>query len=321
MNRTNPMHPHPLQALLAVALLAGCSTPAQDARHVDEEAPRRIARIASPHMQEPSGLVKSRRLPGVFWTHNDSGDVPRIFALNANGRLFGEFPVTGARNVDWEDIAIDDKGNLYVADFGNNFSSRRHLVVYRVPEPTSVDGSGTARVDQCYRFRYADQTGYPGLGRWNYDAEALFWMEDALWILTKHHMGNGTRLYRLAPQGSRTEMVLAPVMGFELGDGDQPPRAVAPNANVAGGLSLAGTVTAADYDPKRRLLAVLTYTSVLLFARTADAKAPFRPLRRISLRGRGLGQVESLAWDTHGLVLGNEDAWLFSCPIPVGTSR
>ncbi|RYG42513.1 hypothetical protein EON79_18735, partial [bacterium] len=44
-----------------------------------------IARIALPVIDEGSGIVASRRYPGVFWTHNDSGDAARFFAIKADG--------------------------------------------------------------------------------------------------------------------------------------------------------------------------------------------------------------------------------------------
>ena len=33
-------------------------------------------------VRESSGLAVSRAYPGVFWTHNDSGDRPRLYALD-----------------------------------------------------------------------------------------------------------------------------------------------------------------------------------------------------------------------------------------------
>src|SRR3712207_9440411 len=48
----------------------------------------------------------SRRVAGLFWTHNDSGRDPVIFAVDAGGRLQGRFRVMGARNRDWEDAAM-----------------------------------------------------------------------------------------------------------------------------------------------------------------------------------------------------------------------
>ncbi|MFO0950915.1 MAG: hypothetical protein U0835_07120 [Isosphaeraceae bacterium] len=63
--------------------------------------------------------MASRRHPGVFWVHNDSGNPPRLFAVRVDGSLIREYAVQ-APNVDWEDIAVDDEGHLYLGDIGNN---------------------------------------------------------------------------------------------------------------------------------------------------------------------------------------------------------
>ena len=68
-----------------------------------------------------------------------------VVAINALGRLIAEFPVEGATNEDWEDITIDDAGNLYIGDIGNNKNERDDLRVYRVPEPDPFAGPRTAR--------------------------------------------------------------------------------------------------------------------------------------------------------------------------------
>src|SRR5690554_2695558 len=70
-----------------------------------------IGRIDHPPIRESSGLVASRRQPGVFWTHNDSGNPPAIYAIDRTGKLLGEWRI-GAINHDWEDIALDDHGHL-----------------------------------------------------------------------------------------------------------------------------------------------------------------------------------------------------------------
>ena len=43
--------------------------------------------VEAPSIVEASGLAGGRINPGVWWTHNDSGDIPRVFALEGDGRL------------------------------------------------------------------------------------------------------------------------------------------------------------------------------------------------------------------------------------------
>src|SRR5436190_23943580 len=58
-----------------------------------------------PDLTENSGLVASRNFPGIFWTHNDHGSSPRLFAISRNGFALAKFRVTGATIADWEDIS------------------------------------------------------------------------------------------------------------------------------------------------------------------------------------------------------------------------
>ena len=76
-------------------------------------------KIDSKRVAESSGIVESRRHPGVFWTHNDKGNAAVIYAIRRDGEMVGQFKVD-AKNDDWEDISTDDEGHLYIARTGNN---------------------------------------------------------------------------------------------------------------------------------------------------------------------------------------------------------
>src|SRR5215207_10525891 len=94
----------------------------------------RLGRLDHPAIREASGVVASRRHPGIFWVHNDSQNPPALFAVRRDGSLAGEFAV-GVPNVDWEDIAVDDQGHLYLADIGNNAGLLPVRAIYRLDEP------------------------------------------------------------------------------------------------------------------------------------------------------------------------------------------
>jgi hypothetical protein len=83
---------------------------------------------------EASGIVKSRRHPGIFWVHNDSGNPPLLFAIRSDGRIVRQFRLQ-VPNIDWEDIAIDDEGHLYLGDICNNGALLPVRVIYRIDEP------------------------------------------------------------------------------------------------------------------------------------------------------------------------------------------
>ncbi|MCC5829436.1 MAG: hypothetical protein JJU36_08310 [Phycisphaeraceae bacterium] len=126
-------------------------------------APEQIGELQSPAIVESSGLIASRRHPGLFWTHNDSGDRARLFLLGPKGEQMGEFQVQGARNIDWEDIAaieFDGRPMLLVGDIGDNRARRREVQIYLVPEPEALpddpDQPGTLSAQAAIRYRYED---------------------------------------------------------------------------------------------------------------------------------------------------------------------
>ncbi len=42
-------------------------------------------------ISEASGLAASRINPGLYYTHNDSGDIGRVFALTEQGFTIGKY--------------------------------------------------------------------------------------------------------------------------------------------------------------------------------------------------------------------------------------
>lgn len=121
-------------------------------------APTAIGRVQDSELNEISGVVEGRRSPGVFFVHNDSGDSPRLFAIDRRGALLAELVLaTVPMLLDAEDIAIgpapDGAWFLYLGDVGNNFASmgvgipRRKAVLHRFAEPevsTQARGSRIA---------------------------------------------------------------------------------------------------------------------------------------------------------------------------------
>ena len=62
--------------------------------------------IAADEISEASGLVASRQNTNVLWTHNDSGDSSRLYALDTEGRDLGVYTLAEIDPRDWEDIAL-----------------------------------------------------------------------------------------------------------------------------------------------------------------------------------------------------------------------
>ncbi|MBU0552499.1 hypothetical protein KKB55_03700 [Myxococcota bacterium] len=265
-----------------------------------------VAEYADPRIDEPSGLVASRRHAGVYWTHNDSGDGPRLFAVTAEGRLLRVYDVIGAAAEDWEDIALDDAGQLYIGDIGNNKNRRRDLTVYIASEPdpgplTPAAPPGPPRplpIKRAVRFSYPDQAEFPPKAR-NFDAEALFWARDHLYLLTKHRGDQRTNLYRFEDLSGA-----APIQPRKIGDGfflgGDPAR-------------FGGMVTAADATPSGDHLAVLSYHALFIFPRPAQGDDYLSmPPRRVPLDQDKTIQAEAVAWAADGaLYFTNEQRCIF----------
>jgi len=124
---------------------------------------RLVATLANPEIDESSGIAASRANPGVFWTHNDSGDPPRVFAFNAKGEDLAAFDVEGAIHRDWEDMAafaLGKKSYLLLADTGDNDAERERCTLYLVEEPRLDPARrgfrAKLRVALAIDFRYED---------------------------------------------------------------------------------------------------------------------------------------------------------------------
>lgn len=144
-------------------------------------------------LDETSGLAVSRKNRGVIWAHNDSGDSPRVFALDEKGGLLGEIAFGGATAVDWEDIAVGPcpAGScVWVGDFGDNGKSRTDYALYRIDEP-ALDGKPFGKrtiAAQKFPFAYPD-------GSWNSETLLLHPTTGEIFLVTKVGM-SASGVYR-----------------------------------------------------------------------------------------------------------------------------
>lgn len=164
-------------------------------------SPREVARLKNRAVKESSGLVASRTNKGLFWTHNDSGDGPFLYAFDLAGATRGVWLVTGANARDWEAIAAGpgpdaNKSYLYIGDIGDNGVKRTELIVYRIAEPaiTAADAKkdknspAVTQSAESIRLRYPDGS---------HDAETLLVhpQNGNLYIITKEVFAN-PRVYQ-----------------------------------------------------------------------------------------------------------------------------
>ncbi len=135
-------------------------------------------------LAEVSGICASRLNPGAFWVHDDSGAGPCLYAVSAQGAVLQEYVLaTGA--VDWEDIAIGpgpdpNKEYLYIADVGDNGSTRTDCRVLRVEEPTLPAAPGAPQQLAFVAFYFT----YPG-GSQNCETLMVDWETGTPYLVEK----------------------------------------------------------------------------------------------------------------------------------------
>ncbi|WP_031514085.1 hypothetical protein [Streptomyces sp. NRRL F-5123] len=103
-------------------------------------APTVAFTISDPRIAEASGLAASRLHPGIYWTHNDSGDGPYVYAVDsATGRTVARVAMRGIHPRDVEAISIGPDGDVYVGDIGDNLDGAwKEVWIYRFPEPEKL---------------------------------------------------------------------------------------------------------------------------------------------------------------------------------------
>jgi len=206
-------------------------------------APEAVCTLKDDCIIEASGIVASRRTPGLYYVHNDSGDRPRVFLVDRTGRTRLTIRLKNARHVDWEDIALapSDKGGKFdvcVADIGDNRARREELIIYRFPEvdPAAADGATLAVQAVAYRIAYAD-------GPANAEAFVVHPRTGDGYILTKRWDG-ACHVYKLAaPWNPKQRTVLPKVATLRFPE-------VIPLQTMA---------TAGDISPNGRQLATRSY--------------------------------------------------------------
>ncbi|HET7274953.1 MAG TPA: hypothetical protein VFI91_07215 [Longimicrobiaceae bacterium] len=286
-------------AVAFVALLGACGSNGSTAQLTGEVCRVMAANIEMPEdLHETSGVAFSRNLPGVIWSHNDSGGEAEVFALELPGILRARVAVTGAENEDWEDMALGacPAGQcLYLADIGDNSANREVVTVYRVPEPPA-NATATAPADRLV-------FSYPGGPR---DSEAIFVMPTGeLYVISKGWKGISS-LYRYPPSAQPgTPVELEHIR--DLSDGPVP---------------IPDQITGAGASGEGNWIAVRTY-SKLYFYRPAAFLSPTADLDplMVDLEPLDEGQGEGVDLRGNGVVVlttegGPPTATLLRCSLP-----
>lgn len=259
--------------------------------------PQQLFQFADARISESSGVVAGSRADGVVFTHNDSGDTARVFAVGPDGATRTVYTLPGVRARDWEDIARgpDEQGrsSLWIGDVGDNSGRRdQGVLVHRIREPLVGTGKAartavTTERPTEFRLRYPDGPG---------DAETLLVMPGTgrLYLVGKP-LGGAARVYRaperLDPGAPNALEQVAQVSPRSTGT---------PGGPGIGGLAQL-LFTGGDVSPDGTRVALRTYTDVYEWAVPASGDlatafagtpvvSPLPPTR----------QGEGLAYDRDG---------------------
>tara|TARA_B100001123_G_scaffold249419_1_gene278414 strand:- start:214 stop:1194 length:981 start_codon:yes stop_codon:yes gene_type:complete len=113
-------------------------------------------------LNESSGLGVSQEHPGVFWTHNDSGDEARVYALDERAMLVATVAVDGVEARDWEAMTLgrcpheSERSCLYAADIGDNRARREQVEIHVIEEPDPADGDIVVAAVASLTITYPD---------------------------------------------------------------------------------------------------------------------------------------------------------------------
>jgi hypothetical protein len=248
----------------------------------------RISKVKLPkELNEISGLEKFN--DSVLIAINDSGNEPSIFFLDLKGRILKTTVVKNAPNRDWEDLTMDDKRNLYIADVGNNSGTNTTFSILKLPADEAFGSDSVACEIMLFTYPFGPTDRTP-------DCEALFWRNDTLHLLTKGTIKQHKKRLN-QPSGldltySSSEFLLSDSSSQQVAI--EASNTIIPESFKSRKRGVKDLVTAADL--KDTVLVVLTYSKLYTLGWTEKKQWSERKLdsARRTVRFRRLTQKEAV---------------------------
>jgi hypothetical protein len=269
----------------------------------------RVAVLDDKRIKESSGLCLGGRDPSIFWTLNDSGGEPCVFAIDRGGKTRAKVRVRDAANFDWEDIALgkDEKGApaLFIGDIGDNLQMRPTIQVYQIPEP-EINEPGKVVEETISAAPVIWRVSYPD-GKHNAESLLVDPKTNRLHLLTKSEDGRSALYVFPQPMQKEVSMTLEKVAELTF------PKLIRagkrPHDNCM--------TTAAGFSPDGTRMVVATYSSLYEWKLSPEqplADALKQPPARIE--PELLRQIEGVCYDGDNLTL-----WLTSEHLPAPLLR
>lgn len=151
--------------------------------------------LETPILDETSGLIYYNN---TLITHNDSGNEASLYEIDTvTGAVLRTVIVSGATNVDWEDIT-QDESYLYIGDIGNNFGNRTDLKIYKIAKEDYNDTDDMV-TPEVITYSYANQSDFTSnLNANNWDAEGLVSYDNNLLVFTKNWENKKVNVYSVS---------------------------------------------------------------------------------------------------------------------------
>ncbi|WP_255474181.1 hypothetical protein [Pontibacter qinzhouensis] len=236
-------------------------------------APAALEKVAAlpDEVSESSGIEVLPNGSG-YLTHNDAGNKPYLYQLDKSGKLTKTIKL-GLPNVDWEDLARDDKGNIYIADTGNNKNKRKELAIYKV-NPKDYTKA------EAIRFSYEDQKDFPPAKQdMNFDCEAIFWHGGNLYLISKDRGQKQTaKIYRVTAKAGKQQ------------------------AKLIGSHKIPAAITGAAISPSGKEVVLISKEKLHIFQQVKNPEKFYDgKYKEVSLRGAG--QTEAVAFETDKMLV------------------
>ncbi len=268
-------------AALIAYFLFEPSTPATSAegKVIATRGFQRISALPS-QVKESSG-IEALPQQGQYVTHNDAGNKPYLYKIDEKGKLLETIKLQ-LPNVDWEDLARDNEGNIYIADTGNNDNNRRELAVYKV----DIDNPSDL---EAIRFTYEDQKEFPPSKKErNFDCEAIFWHGGNIYLVSK----------------DRGQKETAKVYSVSATEGTH-------KAKLLGSVKIKAEVTGAAISPNADRVALISEGKLYLFD-NLSTPAQFYDEKYKTIPLQDAGQTEAVTFaDENTLVITSEGGNLY----------
>lgn len=147
-------------------------------------------------LKEVSG-VETVKNSDHIWIINDGGNRSNLYKVSLKGKIKKQIYIE-SKNHDWEDLTSDEKGNLYIGDFGNNENKRKNLRILKVNKKRLKKKK--TQVDKI-AFEFENQSKFPPKDKQKFfDCEAFFYFQNHLYLFTKsrvHQKYGKTFLYKI----------------------------------------------------------------------------------------------------------------------------